>query len=180
MAWVAAVLAFLGVAAFVAVLFAGALMTLLGLPGTIVIVLDALVYSAATGWRIPWWVLVILLGIALVAEVSDNLISAAGVKKYGGSTAGMIWAIIGGLAGAMAAGWVLGVLLPVAGAIVGPILGGLVGGFYGGYWYERHQGKPADEAAQAGKGAVFGRLAGALMKSVLAAVMIIIALLSAF
>lgn len=168
---------YLGIAVFVVVLFIGAFITLLGLPGTLVILIDAVIYSACTRWeKLPWWLLLVLAGITLVSEVSDNLISAAGVKKYGGSTAGMIWAMIGGLIGAVVIGAVLGGVLP----IVAPILGGLIGGFAGGYGYERGQGKSEDEARKAGMGAVLGRLAGSLLKSILAVTMVVIVLTQAF
>ncbi len=175
------VLAILGVVVFIAVLLLGAFMTLLGLPGTLVILIDAVIFSAVTGWeRLPWGVLLVLTGITLVAEISDNLISAAGVKKYGGTTAGMIWAIIGGLVGAIGLGSTLGAIIPVVGPIVAPIAGGLLGGFFGGYWYEKSQGRTDEEAKKAGMGAVMGRIAGSLLKAVLAATMIVIILTNAF
>ena len=174
------VLAYLGIATFVAVLFLGALLTLLGLPGTVLIFLDALIYSAATGWKLPGWLLLVLLGISLFAEVSDNIVSAVGVKKYGGSTKGMFWALMGGLAGAVLFGAVLGPLVPVVGAIVAPIVGGLLGGFAGGYWYEKRQGRSEEEAKRAGMGAMLGRVAGTMLKAVSAAVMVIVVLMNAF
>jgi len=177
MEFLSGILAYLGIALFVITLFVGAFITLLGLPGTVLILVDAVIYSAATHWeKLEWWLILVLGVITLVAEISDNVVSAAGVKKYGGSTAGMIWAMVGGLIGAVAIGSVVGAFVPV----IGPIIGGLVGGFAGGYWYERGQGKSGEEARRAGMGAVMGRLAGTVLKSVLAAVMVILCLSYAF
>lgn len=177
MEFLSGILGYLGIAVFVLTLFVGAFLTLLGLPGTVLILLDAVVYAAATRFeKLEWWVLLVLGILTLVAEVSDNVVSAAGVKKYGGSTAGMIWAMIGGLVGAVVIGSVLGPFVP----IVGPIVGGLAGGFLGGYWYERGQGRSGEEARKAGAGAVMGRLAGTVLKSVLASVMVILCLSTAF
>ena len=175
-----ACLGYVGIAVFVAALLAGALMALLGLPGTVFIWLSAVVYSAATGWKLPWWLLGVLLGMSLLAEISDNVISALGVKKYGGSTKGMAWALAGGIAGALVLGLTLGPVVPVIGPVVASIIGGLLGGFAGGYWYERRQGRSEEEARRAGMGAMLGRVAGVMLKSVLAAIMVAVVLIHAF
>lgn len=175
------VLSYVGIGVFVLVLFVGALSTLVGLPGTFIIVLDVLIYAAVRHWEKPTWpIVVLLLALSIVAELADNIISAAGVKKLGGSSKGTFWALVGGLVGAFAIGSVLGPPLGLVGAVVAPILGGLVGGFAGGYWYERRQGRTEEEAKRAGMGAVLGRLAGVMGKTVLAAVMVVIALSTAF
>jgi uncharacterized protein len=175
-----ALVAALGAILFVTVLLAGAFLTLLGIPGTFVILLDALIYSAATGWqRLPWGFLLALAGIAVVAEVSDNIVSAVGVRKYGGSNKGMVWALLAGLAGALVLGAALSPL-GLVGGIVGPLVGGLLGGFVGGYAYERAQGRSAEEARKAGLGAVWGRVAGTMLKTILAGVMVAMCLVQAF
>jgi uncharacterized protein len=175
-----ALLAAVGTIVFVLVLFAGAFLTLLGIPGSFLILLDAVVYSALTGWqRLPWGLLVVLAAIAVVAEISDNLISAAGVRKSGGSHKGMVWALLAGLAGAL----ILGVALSplgIIGGVIGPLVGGVLGGFVGGYGYERAQGRSIEEARKAGMGAVWGRVAGTMLKTVLAGVMVAMCLVQVF
>lgn len=175
-----AALAVVGLIVFVAVLLLGAFLTLVGVPGTFLILLDAVIYSALTGWeRIPWGMLLVLAAIAVIAEVSDNIISAVGVRKHGGSSKGMVWALLAGLVGAL----VLGVAaspLGLIGGVVGPLVGGLLGGYLGGYYYERAQGRTSEEARKAGMGAVWGRLAGTLLKTILAGVMVAICLIQVF
>lgn len=175
------ILGYLGTGVFVLVLLAGALSTLLGIPGTFIIVAAAVVYSAVRHWEAPTWpILVLLLALSVIAEVSDNLVSAAGVKKLGGSPKGMLWALVGGLVGAFALGAVLGPPLGLLGAVLAPIVGGVTGGFVGGYWYELRQGRPKEEAQRAGLGAVLGRLAGVMGKTIIAAVMVAVTLVAAF
>lgn len=171
----------LGTIVFVAVLFGGLLLTVLGVPGTLLIVLDAAVFSAFHGWqRPPWWLVLVLLAVSLVAEVADNILGAVGTRKFGGSRSGTTWAMVGGLLGAVVGGMVLGPPLGLVGGVLGPLAGGLVGGFVGGYYCERRQGRSDEEARRAGMGAVLGRVAGALLKTIWAAVMVVIILIQAF
>ena len=176
------VLVVLGYIVFVLVLVAGVLATLVGLPGSVLILADAVVFSAFTHWRTPnWKVLVVLALISLVAETSDNLVSAAGVKQGGGSGKTGVWAMLGGIGGALVGSWLsplLG-LLGVGGGIAGFVFGALlpplamamVGGYLAAYWYERRQGRSEADARKAGAGALVGRLLGGMAKGLLAAIM---------
>jgi len=180
MAVLTGLLVILGHILFVLVLLAGAVLTLLGIPGTLVIFADALLFSALNDWKLPWWFLLVLLGISVFAEVADNVIGAAGVKKYGGSSKGMMWAFVAGMIGAFAGAAVLSPVLGLVGAVVGPLVGGVLGGFAGGYWYERRAGRSVEEAKRAGVGAMLGRVAGTLLKVILAAVMVVLVLTMAY
>ena len=65
MAVALSVLAYIGIIVFVLVLIVGVLATLLGLPGTVLILVDVFVYSAIHGFaQPPWWLWLILLGIS--------------------------------------------------------------------------------------------------------------------
>lgn len=173
------VLAWIGIVVAVLAMLLGAVACLVGLPGSVVVLVVAFVLSAATHWeRPPWWAVLIFLGVSMVAETADNLVSAWGTKRYGGTSAGAVWALLGGVAGALVGGYVgpfvgapAGPLGSVLGAVVGPIVLAFTGGYLGGYWYELRQGKSKEEARRAGWGAFLGRAAGALLKTILAAVM---------
>jgi hypothetical protein len=164
---------------------------LVGLPGTILIFAASVVYSACTGFEaLPWWMLLILLALTVVAEVADNVLSAAGAKRYGTSTKGTFAAMAGGILGAILGGSVSPLLGgiglmggPVGGvvlALVGPIVGSFVGGFGAAWIYEVRAGREADEATRAGWGAVLGRTLGILLKCAVAGVMLALVLLRVF
>jgi len=177
-----------GYVLLVLVLLAGVLATLLGLPGTVLILVGAVVTSAVTHWDRPeWWVLLVLAGLALSAELGDNLLAAAGTK-YGGGSAKTGWATVcGGIAGALAGslvspvfsllGGVFGFLL---GVVIVPLALAAVGGYLAAYYYEVREGRTPQEARQAGKGALIGKLLGLMGKALLAVMMTAIVLWTVF
>ena len=173
----------LGNVVYALALLTGVAMTLVSLPGTLVILGCTIIYSACTGWQHPpLWVLLTLLVIALAAEGADSILSYTETRRRGGSSKTGLWALIGGFLGVLAGGCVspllgaLGLTGGVVGVIFGvllpPVLFGLIGGCLGGYYYELRLGKSKEEAARAGKGALLGRLHGALAKTLAAGVMI--------
>ncbi|MBM3498888.1 MAG: DUF456 domain-containing protein [Armatimonadetes bacterium] len=173
-------LLWVGIVLAIAVMVAGVVACLLGIPGSVAVLLVAFVLSACSDWqRPPAWMLLLFLALTVLAETGDNLLSAWGTKRYGGSARGAVWALIGGLGGALLFGWV-GPLIgglggpagSVIGAVIAPLAGGMLGGYLGGYWYELRQGRPDEEARRAGWGAFLGRAAGSLLKTLLAAVMV--------
>ncbi|NPV48878.1 MAG: DUF456 domain-containing protein [Armatimonadetes bacterium] len=185
------VLIVIGYVVFVLVLMAGVLATLLNLPGTVLILADAVIFSAFTHWQRPsLWTLGGLLILAIVAETSDNILSMVATQRGGGSGRAGVAAMVGGIGGALLGAW----LSPLFGAIgllgglVGFLVGGiivplglaLIGGYLAAYWYERRQGKSHEEARQAGKGALIGRLIGGLAKGIIAILMVAITLYAVF
>lgn len=176
-----------GTGLFVLALPVAVAASLFGLPGSLLVLADATIYSACHGWQHPSWVvLIVLAGIAVVSEVSDNLLSFAGVKAAGATTTTGVWVVVGGIAGVVAGsavsplvgliggpvGWVLTALLPIG--------VGLVGGYLGGYYYELRRGRSKQEASKAGWAALLGRLAGGIAKGLLVGVMAAILLATAF
>jgi len=182
----------LGIALFVLFLVIGLLMVPLGLPGTVVIALDALVFSWATGWeKIAPWMVGVLVLMAVVSEVADNVLTVAGAKKHGTSKGGQWAAFIGGIAGAVLLG---GLLTPVlgliglaggpvgglVGALIGPVLGAFVGCFAGVWAAESAQRRSQGEAVKAAWGAILGRAMGVALKLALSAAMIVTCLTAVF
>ena len=179
------ILGYFGIVVFILVMVVGVLATLVGLPGTVLILVDALIYSAIHDFATPpWWLLLILLGVSVLAETSDNILSIIGVRKFGGSARTSLWALGGGVTGALLGASVVAPLLalligPVA-VLLAPIACALAGGYLAAYSYERRQSKSPADARQAGWGAVLGRLAGGLTKAVLASVMVALILWTVF
>ncbi|MFO7946574.1 MAG: DUF456 family protein [Armatimonadota bacterium] len=186
------ILAVLGYIIFGFVLLTGLVSALLGLPGTAIIALDAVVYSAVTGFeRIPWWVLVILVVLSIFAESVDSVIAGAGAKVAGGSGSTSVAAVVGTIAGAALAGLGLTPLLSslgllggvggfLIGAIIPPLLGGVAGGYLGAYIYERKTGSEHSKAVAAGWGALLGRLGAGLARGLVGVIMVVVIIYTIF
>src|SRR5438876_6211653 len=89
----------------IAILAAAALIGLclipLGLPGLWVMVAGILAYGWLTDFRtVGLWVIVIVLGVALLGEIIENWLGFRFAKRYGGSTRSGWGALLGGLLGA--------------------------------------------------------------------------------
>ena len=139
-------------------------LALVGLPGTVLIVLTAGVYGLATHFTAfsPWFLL-LLFALSAFAEIADNLIGAYWAKRSGSSWRGVAGSIVGALVGAMIGSGVA--------PILGTIVGGLAGSFLGAFVVEYHRLQDTAPAARAGWGAFAGRTAGIALKLVVTLVM---------
>lgn len=155
----------------------GVFLTALQLPGTWV---QLLITVAAAWWWVQWydvswwvavwtpWTLGALLVLAILGEVLETLMGAAGAGKEGGSKRGMVLAIVGGIAGAMVG--TVAIPIPIVGTLVGAALGSGVGSLGGDLW----AGRRWHPALRAGRGAAVGRLKGAVAKLVVSASMFLV------
>lgn len=174
----------LGVVLFGLVLLIGLGMVPLGLPGTVVIAADALVYSLAThGDRLPLWMVAVLFVLAAAAETADNLLTVAGARRGGTSTQGQWAAFVGGIVGAIALGGVVGPLLALMGlvggpgvsffsALVGPVIGAFAGCFVGVWVAESARRREQGDALKAAWATVLGRAVGIGLKLALSVGMV--------
>jgi len=118
-------------------------------------------FSLLTGFEYLGWNIIIIFGIlTVVSFVLDWLAATYGVKKMGGSKAGIIGAFIGMIAG---------LLLPGVG-----VIGFIVGAFLGAFLLELLVNKESRTALRAGIGSFIGFLAGGVLKIVIALTMIAI------
>lgn len=158
-----------GLTVFVLVLFLGLFSIIFGLPGTVIILIDVVIYSFITGFeKIGCKIIIILILISLLAETLDFILGSAGAKKFGSSKKGAAAALVGGIVGAI----LMTPLLLGLGAVIGAFLGGFAGTFL----VEFIQQKNLKPAVRAGWGALLGRIAGVFAKGFFALVMIIITL----
>jgi len=132
------------------------------LPGAVAIFAGFLVY----GWLISFepfgfWFWTIQITIVAVITAADYLVSALGVKKFGGSRASVIGTTIGLVLGPF--------VIPAAGLIIGPFLGAVIG--------ELLIGTPMDRALKAGVGSMVGFFSSMLAKIVLQLLMILLFIL---
>ncbi len=158
-----------GIVAFIAVLLLGIISPFFGLPGTFIIVTDALIYGLVTRFqKITVWFLLLLLGLAVVGEIFEFFSNIFGAKHYGASRLGLIGAFLGGMAGI----FIGNSLLP----ILGPLLGGLVGAFVGAFLFELFRKEGSKRAITAGLGAFLGRVAAISVKVFITIIMVVLIL----
>lgn len=122
------------------------------LPGALAIYAAFFVYGFMIGFE-PFglWFWLIQTTIVAVLMIADYLVSALGVKKFGGTKASVIGSTIGLLVGPF--------VIPVAGLLIGPFLGAVIG--------ELLVGTEARQAMKAGVGALVGFFSGLVVKVIL-------------
>lgn len=103
-----------------------------------------------------FWSIQIVLITALFA--ADYLANLVGVKKFGGSKAGIWGSTIGLLVGPF--------VIPVAGIIIGPFIGAVLAELL-------FQRKPVSEAIRIGFGSLVGFFSGAVTKGFIQIIMIV-------
>lgn len=156
-----------GLILFWIILIAGIAVIPFGIAGTFVIVADAFVYGLITGFeRFSLGFVLLLLGIAILVEVVEELLSAFMAKRFGGSKWAMIGAIIGGFVGAI-------IGTPVA-PVVGTLLGGFFGAFTGATLLEWIHSSDFEASVKVGIGAFFGAVGGKITKILIAVFMVIL------
>ena len=150
-------------------------LNLLGLPGNWL-----LVATAAIAWLVvepPMFhtaTLAGLVGLALLGELLEFLLGAAGAAKSGGSRRGALGAITGAIVGGLVGTFAI----PIP--VVGSILGACAGAFIGAMALELTGGKRLGHAATIGRGAAIGRLWGTVTKLAIGGVMWLVAAVAAF
>jgi uncharacterized protein YqgC (DUF456 family) len=142
-----------------------------GLPGAAVVLLAVFVYALATDFsaEIGMGFFIILCVLTVIAETADNWLTAVGARRYGASRSSMWLSFLGGLAGAVIIG---GPLAFVFGPL-GPVAGGFAGAFAVVFVNEYYKRGDAQDALRAAWGTFLGRMAGIVLKLVIAVAMII-------
>jgi len=162
-----------GLTLFILVLIFGTFSILFGMPGTVIILIDALIYAAVTGFdKIGFKILLTLLVLSALAEAADFAVGMAGAVKFGASRRGLWAFVVGGIAGAM--------IMAPALLGLGLILGTFLGGFIAMLIVElldRNRLKPSLRAAWGG---IIGRAAGICVKGFFALIMVVITLTSIY
>ncbi len=158
-----------GLTLFILVLLFGIFSILFGFPGTVIILMDAAIYAAFTGFdRIGAKTLLTLLILSILAEVTDFALGMAGAVKFGASRKSYWSAAIGGVIGAA-------LLIPFLlglGAVAGAFFGGLTGVLI----LELLRQNRLKPALRAFWGSILGRAAGIFLKGVFALMMAVITL----
>lgn len=147
------------------------LITLVGLPGTWLMVGGAIVVTACNPlWNetpIWGWVTIgIVLGLAVCGEIFETAAAGLGSKAGGGTKRGMVGAIVGSMIGALALTFFIPI--PLVGTLIGAIAGAFAGALLGELSHTEIATK--SELAKSATGAAVGRVLGILGKTGVAAV----------
>jgi len=149
-----------------------------GFPGTLIILGSVLIYGLLThfavGVGVPFFIFLCLLTLA--AETADHWLSAIGAKRYGASTRSMWLSFIGGFVGAIMIGGPLAVFF----GPLGPVAGGFIGAFAIVVVHELYLRKNFAEALRAGWGTFLGRMAGTILKFVIAIAIVVAVVVAIF
>ncbi len=134
---------------------------LFNLPGAwLMILLAALVEWWAPGeLMFSWRVLYVAAGVALVGEILEFVLGAAGSRQAGGSKRGAALAILGSIVGA-----VIGTPLPIP--VLGTLIGACAGAFAGSLLGDLWAGRSLRPSVSAGRGAAIGRFWGTAAKMI--------------
>ena len=156
-----------GLSLFILILFAGIFSIIFGIPGTIIILIDIIMYAFVTGFeKIGIPLIAILIAITILAEGLDFVLGISGAAQLGITKRVVLISALSSLAGAM-------ILTPVFFGL-GAVMGIFLGGFACVLMFELlHQSK-LKPALRSGYSALLGRVAGTLAKGFFALVMIII------
>jgi hypothetical protein len=151
----------------------GLVLVALALPGgTFVIVAGAALYNLITwSWEVSLQTLIIMLAIALVAELIEFVFGVYGAKRHGLSN----WTTFGFIAG-LIAGVIVGVPVPVFGSVLGLFAGAFLGAFVFAFLEKRDFKK----ALRAGFAAFVTGITSIFIKLSLAVIMIVVFVLALF
>ncbi|MFQ5637058.1 MAG: DUF456 family protein [bacterium] len=161
-----AILEVFGYILFWLVMIVGILIIPFGIPGTFVILANAVVFGWLTDFAdLTWKFLGLLFLISVTVEVIEFFLGAAAAGKYGASKTGMFGAILGGFLGA-----IMGTTIV---PLLGTLLGAFAGAFVGAALFEYAVTKDFDKSLRVGFGAFLGSLGGKLTKIAAAITMVI-------
>lgn len=150
----------------------GVLLTVVGLPGTWLMLLGALLVKGF--WidgMFGWWTLGVCGILAVAAEIAEGASAGVGAARSGASKRAAIGAIVGGLLGA-----IVGTpLIPVP--IVGTIVGGAIGAGVGALALEltvEPGARRSTSYVAVARGAAVGRLLATVVKGAFAIVIALV------
>lgn len=149
------------------ILLSGVVMTMVGLPGNMIIVLTAVGYGYYNEFQqVSYFVLAIVGGLFVLSEVIEFVAGALGAKKEKASKRAIIAAFLGTFAGGIGGTLIL--------PIIGSIIGALVGAFASAALAEYTKEKDEEQAKRVALGVLKGQIFGMILKTTTAVAMVII------
>jgi hypothetical protein len=148
----------------VVVMGAALLLIPLGIPGLWIMI--GVLTLAVAGGEVSPWILIMLVVVAVLAELAEWAIVARTSARWGGSRKAFWGAIAGGIVGIL-------VGLPIPLPILGPLLAGLLGTFAGAAAVTLWETRAMRSAGRVGCGAVLGRAFAAAVKTAAGVVILV-------
>jgi len=143
-------------------------LTIVGIGGTFLILIGALLYNLVTwSMTISLNTLLWIAGLAILGELLEWIVTFVGMKKSGVSGYALAGTILGAIIGGMALS-----IIPIIGTIIGLIAGAIIGAFALEFYHTGH----AQKAWKAAKAALAGRALVSLSKFTIAIIQIAIIL----
>ncbi len=156
-----------GTALFILILAIGFFSITFGIPGTWIILLDAILYGWGTHFKVLTpHVLITLTVLAISGEILEFFLSIKGIKRSKPSKGVVIVSFFSGI--------FLAVLMAPLFLGFGAVLGALIGTFGGAFLMEYSAEKRVGHAMHIGWKAFLGRLAGFIAKLAVATIMVVI------
>lgn len=138
----------------------------------------AFFFPAGENRGLRWSAVGIAAALAIVGEIIELSAGAAGARRAGASRLSAVYALVGTIVGSVL-GATVSIPIPIVGPIIGALGGGALGAFAGAFIGETAIGKELPESVAAGRGALLGRLIGAVGKLAIGAVMIVVIIIGA-
>jgi uncharacterized protein YqgC (DUF456 family) len=162
-----------GLTIFILLLFVGIYVTVIGLPGTILILGNVFFYALLTGFHtIGIGTIVLLILLTIVAEGIGFTVEFKNKIRFGPSLAGILASLTGSLLGAL-------FLTPLLWGL-GTLLGGFLGGFVGFFIVELIRQIKRKPAHRTSARTMLTSAAGIFAKGSCALVMTIVTLLNIY
>lgn len=136
---------------------ASVFLMIVSVPGNFIASAVALAYLIFTDGIITGWNFGIILALALLGELLENILSIFGAKKVGASKKGMMGAFLGGIFGAI----IGSAIFPVVGTILGVFAGAFILTFLIEWRVEKNS---PDSSAKIGLGAMIGKILSVAIK----------------
>lgn len=146
------------------IIFGSVIMTMMGLPGNIVIVLAGVTYGYYDGFQhVNYNLLVFIIGVFVVSELIEFWAGLIGAKKQKASKRAVVGAFVGTVLGGV---WGTAIL-----PLIGSIIGALLGAFVTTALAEYTKTKNKEQAKRVAIGVLKGQVVGMIFKVAAAVVM---------
>lgn len=130
------------------------------IPSVLFIFIGFIIHGLFHGFQqLPWWFWVIEVLFTILLFGADTLANAFGVKRFGGSEAGVWGSTIGLLVGPF--------IIPFAGILIGPFMGAVIAELI-------FSNNTIAQAIKAGFGSLVGFLTSIITKGIVQVVMIVL------